>query len=169
MSDGLDIPFRHLEGSENAQPTAQLELLADESEDSIARAYRVRKTVESAMGAVRTWRQVADECHRFYSGAQWDPQDRMVMQQQRRPVLVFNEIKKVVNAITGLERINRTDVRFVTRALDSNQIRDAFGDLATESCAAVDDSCDAHYERSWVVRDCAVGGMAWYECLVDFS
>src|SRR5439155_14541502 len=117
----------------------------------------------------RAWQAVAKEMYRFYDGHQWEDYDKMIMQQSRRPILTFNEIKKTIRAVVGLERLNRTDVRFVTRALDSGLEDDTMGDLATEAVVAVDDVSDAPYERSLVVKDVVIGGMGWFETRMDFS
>jgi hypothetical protein len=137
--------------------------------DSMARALRVMRKVKNSYGTVRAWHAQAREMQRMYDGHQWDDYDKVIMQQAKRPVLVFNEIRKVMRSLTGLERLNRTDVRFITRALDSPIEHDTMGDLASEAVAAVDELSEAAYERSLAVKDLGNTGMGWFEVYVDFS
>ncbi len=170
MPDGLDIPFINLgQGTGDPKSAAPAELFVNQDEDSAIRAHRVRRTVEGSMGMVRTWQAVAREAQRFYDGHQWEDYDRMMMEQSKRPVLTFNEIKKYVRSVCGLERLNRTDVRFTTRPLDSSVLEDAMGDLATEAVSAIDDLSEAHYERSLVVKDVVIKGMGFLELRVSFD
>ena len=171
MPESTETPFTDLGqgSSSNEQDSTPLEAFLNDDEDDSAIALRVRKTVSEAMGAVRAQRAEMREADRQYHGHQWEDYDKMVMQQSRRPALTFNEIKKFVNAICGLERLNRTDVHFVSRPLDSDPMLDAAGDLASEAVGTVDELCDAAYERSMAVLDCAIGGLGFFECKVDFD
>lgn len=173
MSD-LDIPFRNLGQASGDSSPSQKEAFktkedSPENEDARAMGQRVLRTVENSAGMQRSWQQVAKEAYRYYDGHQWDDYDRMIMQQSRRPILTFNEIKKVIRGICGLERMNRTDVRFVARPLDSSRPEDTASDLATEAVSAVDDISDAPTERSLVVKDVVIGGLGWIETRMDFS
>ena len=170
MPAGLDIPFVNLgQGTDDPRSAAPLEALVNQDEDSAIRAHRVRRTVEGSMGMVRSQQASSKEARRFYDSHQWDAYDRMMMESSKRPCLTFNEIKKYVRVVCGLERLNRTDVRFTTRPLDSNVLEDAMGDLATEATSAVDDLSEAHTERSLVVKDVVIGGIGFFEIRIDFS
>src|SRR5215472_4037383 len=92
-------------------------------------AQRVMRDVEGSEGTYRAWAGPAKEEQGFYHGSgQWDDTDRMRMEQLKRPALVFNEIKPVINAVSGLERLNRTDPHFQSRALSSAPELDMAGD-----------------------------------------
>ena len=92
----------------------------------------MRDVTASATG-VNTFNNCAKEDSRYYHGHQWPDLDRMRMEQLRRPALVFNEIGDKIDAISGLERLNRQDVHAVSRTIDSDMLHDASGDLASES------------------------------------
>lgn len=132
-------------------------------------AAQVMRDVEQSEGSFRAWDGPASEEDRFYQGHQWDDIDRMRMEQLKRPALNFNEIKPAVNSVSGLERLNRVDVRFVTRAMDSPIEVDLAGDLATEAVAAADDLCHAAEEDSDLAKECSIKGMAWGEIKTDYD
>src|SRR5688572_22733129 len=139
------------------------------STNATARARRATLAVEESETVFRRWCAVADECQRFYDGHQWEDFDKRVMEQSKRPALTFNEVKKVIRGVCGLERLNRTDVRFITRPLDSSLEEDTTGDLATEACSMVDQNCNAGFEFSLAVKDFAIRGMGWMETRMDFQ
>jgi hypothetical protein len=141
----------------------------NDSDEAEERALQVQKNIASSESAYNAWHGPAKEDMRFYAGAQWDDIDRMRMEQQKRPAIVFNLIKPAIDAVSGLERLNRSDVRFVSRALDSNVQIDAAGDLASEAVSAVDDLCSGAEELSRVAKDAVVCGMGWAEIRMDYS
>lgn len=170
MAAGIsDIPFTEIGQNANDLPSAPAEMFVKQKDDATVRARRVKRTVEGAESDFRKWESKAKEWQRFYDGHQWEDYDKMVMEQSKRPTLVYNEVKKVVRAICGLERLNRTDVRFVTRPLDSTLEDDLVGDLATAASAAVDDVSDSPFERSLSVKDLTIRGMGWMETRMDFQ
>lgn len=132
-------------------------------------AEKVMRDVASAGTGVNTFNNNASEDSRYYHGHQWPDLDRMRMEQLRRPALVFDEIGGKIDAISGLERLNRQDVHAVSRAIDSDIIHDAAGDLASESVACVMDTCNGELETSRVVKDCAIVGMGWGEVSVSYD
>ena len=169
MAD-LDIPFVNLGQHANSGANGLLQARPQMQPDgSMARARRVHRLVNESSYAVRSWRTPAMECRNFYDNHQWDDYDRLLMNQSRRPILTFNEIKKVMRLICGIERLNRTEVRFQTRALDSEYMEDLMGELATEAVIAVDELSDAHYERSLVFLDVIINGMGWLETYMSYE
>ena len=132
-------------------------------------AEKVMRDMASAGTGVNTFNNNGSEDSRYYHGHQWPDLDRMRMEQLRRPALVFDEIGGKIDAISGLERLNRQDVHAVSRAIDSDIIHDAAGDLASESVACVLDTCNGELETSRVVKDCAIVGMGWGEISVSYE
>ena len=130
---------------------------------------KVMRDVEDSEGRFRSWEGPARDDNRNYLGHQWDDVDRMRMEQLKRPALTFNEIKPVINAVSGLERLNRVDIRFVTRALDSPLQLDLAGDLASASVETADDLCNASEEDSDVAKEATITGMAWGEISMDYD
>ena len=167
---GLDLHQRVFgDGSApNSLTGAEAVMLNDSPEDDEL-AQKVMRDVAGSEGCFQAYEGPAAEDHRFYNSHQWDDVDRLRMDALKRPAITFNEIKPTIDAVSGLERMNRTDCRFVSRALDSNELYDAAGDLASESVSTADDLCAAQEEESQVALDTAIGGMGWGEIKMDYT
>ena len=150
-------------------PTSTLAFVANDDPEKQELSRKVMRDVAGAMGGVNKWRACAREDYRYYYGHQWPDMDKMRMEGLRRPALTFNEIGNKVDAISGMERLNRSDVRFVSRPLDSDVAHDAAGDLATESCATVEDMCDGEMEDSAVIKDALIAGMGNCEIFMNYQ
>lgn len=150
-------------------PSSSFSFTANDDPEKQELATKVMRNIAGAMGGVNKWRQGAKEDYRYYYGHQWPDLDRMRMEQLRRPALVFNEIGDKVDAISGIERLNRSEVRFVTRAIDSDVMHDAAGDLATAGVSEVEDGCNGEIEDSRCIKDVIVSGMGWVEVRTDYQ
>lgn len=167
---GTDIYARAFLGhDQGAQVPSEDPLPLNDSEEAEERAQKVMRDLASAEGAYNSWSGPAKEDIRFYHGHQWDDIDRMKMESTKRPAITFNQIKPAVDAVSGLERLNRSDVRFVTRALDSIDLIDLAGDLASESVSTCDDLCNGAEELSRVAKDAVICGMGWAEIRMDYN
>lgn len=128
----------------------------------------MRDVAGSATG-VNSFNNCAAEDSRYYHGHQWPDLDKMRMEQLRRPALVFNEIGDKIDAISGLERLNRQDVHAVSRAVDSDMLHDAAGDLASETVGSVLDMSEGELEDSRAIKDSAITGMGWVEVCMSYD
>jgi hypothetical protein len=165
----LDIYSRVFGPGDSGQMTASEPMFLNDSPEKEKLARQVMRDIEGSEGTYRSWENTAREDDRYYLGHQWDDVDRMRMEQLKRPALTFNEIKPVINSVSGLERLNRVDVRFVSRALDSPLQLDLAGDLASESLLAADDLCNASEEDSDLAKRAAITGMGWGEIKTDYN
>jgi hypothetical protein len=166
MADDL---LHELTGEGADTPTSQLAFVANEDPEKQELARKIMRDVTGAMGGVNKWRSCAREDYKYYYGHQWPDLDKMRMEQLRRPALTFNEISSKIDAISGMERLNRSDVRFQSRALDSDVAHDAAGDLATESVATVEDQCDGEMEDSAAIKDALIAGLGVVEIAMDYQ
>jgi hypothetical protein len=161
--------LRELTAEGQDTPTSQLSFVANQDPEDEKLAKKVMRDVQGSMGTVNKWRSAAREDDRYYFGWQWPDLDKMRMEQQRRPALTFNEIGPKIDAISGIERLNRAEVRFQSRPLDSDVAHDAAGDLATESVALVEDNSDGEKEDSEAIKDALKAGMGWTEIYMDYQ
>jgi len=166
MADDL---LRELTSVGADSPTSQLAFVANDDPEMQELAKKVMRDIQSSMSGVNKWRGAAREDYRYYFGHQWPDLDKMRMEQLRRPALTFNEIGDKVDAISGMERLNRAEVRFISRALDSDVAHDAAGDLATEAVATVEDMCDGEMEDSEAIKDAIISGLGLVEVAMDYQ
>lgn len=111
------------------------------------------------------WRKSAKECYSFYSGDQWDDDDKAVLEEQGRPPVVFNRVARTINAIAGLEVQNRQEVRYIPREINDNGVNE----LLTAASKWVRDNCDAEDEESEAFQDALICGMGWTDTRLDYE
>lgn len=115
--------------------------------------------------ASRKWRREAKEAFAFYAGDQWSEADKAKMEKNDRPVITFNRVAPVIDSISGAERANRQEVRYLPRGAEDA----AVGETFSAAGKWVRDECDAEDEESEAFVDAAVCGMGWTETFVDFQ
>lgn len=112
------------------------------------------------------WRQESIEDYGFYSGTgQWDEESRAKLMEQQRPVITFNRIGPVVDAVSGSEVANRQEVAYLPRTqgdVQPNEILTAAADWARDQCDAMDEESDAFL-------DTIICGMGWTETRISYD
>ncbi|WP_192812782.1 portal protein [Bartonella bovis] len=114
---------------------------------------------------VEQWRKNAQEDYNFYNGRQWNEQDLAVLREHNRPVMTFNRIAPLVNAVIGAERNNKRQVQFIPRqpgAALANQI-------LTGAAEWFRDEADGEYEDSDAFQDAIICGMGWTDTRLDYE
>lgn len=136
-----------------------------EIEDKQTLFLKLKSWYERDIKWAIAWRQAAREDYEFYNGEQWSPEDRQALQRNRRPVMTFNRIAPLVNAVIGAEINNRRQVRFIPRNLGEAKADDmltGLGEWFRYSANAVD-------EESEAFADTVIGGMGWVDTGLDFD
>ncbi|WP_375633059.1 portal protein, partial [Bartonella sp. AA74HLJMH] len=114
---------------------------------------------------VNKWREHAREDFRFYNGDQWNEADLAALKEQRRPVMTFNRIAPLVNAVVGSERNNKREVQFIPR-----QIGKALpSELLTGAAEWFRDMAHAEYADSDAFQDAVICGMGWTDTRLDYE
>jgi hypothetical protein len=111
------------------------------------------------------WRKQAREDYDFFASNQWDDDDKAKLAEEQRPAVVFNRIARTVNAVVGLEKQNRQEVRFLPREIDDS----GFGEYFSSAAKWVRDQCDAEDEESETFEDSIVCGIGWTETRMDYE
>ena len=121
--------------------------------------------LRQASGLRGHWKEEAKKAYQFVAGDQWAPEDRQVMEDKLRPVVTFNRIAPIVDAIVGHEVTNRQTVSYIPRTLSEagvNEVLDA-------AAQWVRDECDAEGEEGDAFRDCVICGEGWTETAVSYD
>jgi len=128
--------------------------------------------VENALKRFKTardhqskWRQEAREDYDFYSGDQWDEQDKAILRDQLRPEITFNRVGPVIDSVVGAEISNRQEVRFIPREIGDAGVNE----LLTAAAHWVRDNCDAEDEESDAFMDAVVSGIGVTETRMNFD
>ncbi len=114
---------------------------------------------------VNKWREHAREDFGFYNGDQWNEEDLSALKKQRRPVMTFNRIAPLVNAVVGSERNNKREVQFIPR-----QVGKALpSELLTGAAEWFRDTAHAEYADSDAFQDAVICGMGWTDTRLDYE
>ncbi len=117
----------------------------------------IQARYQTARDHAARWREQAREEFRFYAGEQWDDADLRKMEEQQRPVVTFNRVMRLVNAVIGHEANNRAEVRYIPRTPGDARTNE----LLTSASQYFRDACDAEFEESDAFRDMIISGMGW--------
>lgn len=111
------------------------------------------------------WREEAVHAYDFVAGRQWTDDEIAALKKQKRPVVVFNRTKTVIDAVSGNEIGNRRTVRYIPRELGdvkANELYTAAGDWFRDRSHADDNETDSF-------SDMLITGMGWTESRIDFD
>jgi len=120
---------------------------------------------KSAETAESKWRKVAEEDKAFYWSKQWEQQDLDKLNKQGRPALTYNEIKPVVNLVSGIERQNRYDLKAFSRTGAS----DMTSQIITILLKDIEDQSNASFEYSRQFVDGLITAKGYVEANVDYE
>ncbi|MEN5279007.1 phage portal protein [Brucella sp. TWI432] len=114
---------------------------------------------------VLEWREQAREDYAFYNGDQWADEDIQALRAQKRPVMTFNRVAPLVNAVIGAEINNRREVRFIPRQVGKAEANE----LLTNAAEWFRDEANAEDEDSDAFEDNVICGMGWTDTRLDDS
>jgi hypothetical protein len=111
------------------------------------------------------WRKEAREDFDFEAGEQLSEDDKAILQDAKRPIVIFNRIGTTVDSVAGQEVGNRQEVQFLPRTQGVVKKNE----LLTSAAKWFRQQCDAEDEESDAFRDMVVCGMGWTETRLDYE
>ncbi|EJF92652.1 portal protein [Bartonella tamiae] len=138
---------------------------ADEKSNLDDLTTKFKRWFREDIAHVSSWREEAVEDFAFYNGNQWNSEDLAVLKEQRRPVMTFNRVAPLVNAVIGAERNNKREVRYIPREIgdaQANEILTGAGEWFRDQASAEDEDSDAF-------TDAVICGMGWTDTRLDFE
>jgi len=128
---------------------------------------KVLERYRSCLSNTDDWRDEARTAFDYVAGHQWTDEERASMEEQSRAPVTFNRTEVFVQAVCGLEALNRNEVQFLPRQPGPEQTWQA--DLWNGAVQYVNDDCDAEVHHSTAFKDCVVCGMGWTETRMDYE
>lgn len=128
-------------------------------------ARRASSFKRKATDYVQRWRDEAAEDYAFPAGDQWTAEQRSQLEDDGRPVITFNRVGPLVQAVAGSEVNNRQEIK----ALGRSQEDAGAADVATKLIQFARQQSQAEDEESHAFTDLVTCGMGWVEVRMDYS
>jgi hypothetical protein len=145
------------EGAEGKETPKDADALFDKLKCWIKLDYNSKGQVK--------WRKDAREDFDFEAGEQLSEDDKAILQDAKRPIVIFNRIGTTVDSVAGQEVGNRQEVQFLPRTQGTVKKNE----LLTSAAKWFRQQCDAEDEESDAFRDMVVCGMGWTETRLDYE
>lgn len=133
--------------------------------DQDALFSKLQKWFRSDYEKQSKWRTEAHEDYAFGAGEQLNEDDKAILKDMNRPIVIFNRIDPVIDSVAGQEVGNRQEVQFIPRRQGAVQVNE----LLTSAAKWFRDECDAEDEESDAFRDTLTCGMGWTETKLEYE
>jgi len=102
----------------------------------------------------------------LYEGSQWLQNDYERQMANNMPTRTINRIQPILDAITGFEIQNRSELKYVPRIQSAEE--QGFSDLANDGVKWIQDTARFQYKKSLAMRDMLICGMGWVDTNIDY-
>lgn len=126
---------------------------------------RLRRMVQESRDHFAEWRSEARDDYGFVAGDQYTRDDKAVLAEQNRPLIVFNRVAPVIDAVSGQEVSNRQEVRYIPRTVEDAGINETL----TATADYFRDECEAEDEESDAFADMLICGEGCTETSLEFD
>lgn len=135
----------------------------ERNEDTVSEVQRLFKAAKTYEEKAR---KQGEESEKFYDGSgQWDPDDARKLKSEDRACLTLNEIEAKVDLLSGYQRQNRTDIKYLPVEGGDARVADVLNVLVKNIC----DRNDYEFEEVDVFLDEAITGRGLIDVTVDYD
>lgn len=107
----------------------------------------------------------AKESEDYYAGKHWDEHERNRLESLNRAAVTINKIEKNVDQICGMQRQERTDIRFVPQEGGDQKV----ADILNLTSKHILNRCFFSREESAVFEDAVIAGRGLFNVFVKFD
>src|SRR3990167_5907606 len=111
------------------------------------------------------WRAGAKADFSFLAGRQWDPEDEAKLEDETRPVIVFNRALSIIKAVAGIEINGRHEIQYLPRGTEDT----AVNEVLTAGSRWMADQSDAEDEESEAFQHALICGMGFTESRLSYD
>lgn len=111
------------------------------------------------------WRLGAKLDFGFRAGDQWTAEDKAALEEQMRPIIVFNRVLTILKAVAGMEINGRHEIQFLPQNNEDTKPNELLSSASKWMAAG----CDAEDEESEAFDNCATCGMGWTENRLNYE
>ena len=114
----------------------------------------------------KDWHEEAESCFDMAAGYQWSAEDKAHVEDEvGKKAITYNRVDPFLDAVVGLEILNRQEVRYLPRTNDDS----GMNEVLTGAAEWVRDLCDAEIEESEAFKDTLICGMGWTGTRLDLD
>ena len=113
----------------------------------------------------REWRGNAKKDFDFRACDQWEDEDKAVLEDQNRPIIVFNRVLTILKAVAGMEINGRHEIQYMPR----NTTQTTVNELLNAASKWMGDGCDGEDEESQAFENALTCGMGFTENRLDYE
>lgn len=110
------------------------------------------------------WRDEAREAYDFEAGRQWPDDDLKILQDQKRPPVVFNEYLRFLDAVVGFEINNKQEHKFLPAGVEDKGAIDAVNETIRQRTDELSANCSTQ-----AFRDAVNCGMGWTSTVMSYQ
>lgn len=160
--NGVVIPFDGHTHMLEEYDTVEIEKKEDDDKiaDDVYKLYKEAKETE------RDSFKKAEISEKFYNGTgQWDKDEADKLKSEKRAALVINELEPKIDLLSGYQRQNRTDFKFLPVEEGDAVISDILNILTKN----ITEQCDYDQEETKVFEDSSIVGRGLLNLYMDFD
>jgi len=107
----------------------------------------------------------AKEAEKFYIGEQWHDVDKQQLEAKNRAALTINRIQPKIDELTGFQKQQRTDIRYLPTEEGDQRVADMLNIIVKRILS----KCHFEREESRVFEDMAICGRGFFNIIVNFE
>ncbi len=133
--------------------------------DTMMEADKILSWLRLCVDGDTRWRHMAQEDFNFFLNKQWEDADIASLDFESRPHLTLNLIKPVIKVLSGIERQQRLDIKYMP--VHDNDILVA--DMYNFMSSVIMDRTNGYHESSLQFQDGIVCGRGFLYINIDFN
>jgi hypothetical protein len=103
----------------------------------------------------------------IYEGSQWLQEDYQRQLANNMPTRTINRTQTILDAITGFQIQNRSDIKCVPRLLSGQE--QGYTDLANDGIRWIEDTSNYRYQTSLAMRDMLICGLGFVDYNIEYD